>query len=139
MTLNEHPPVEHLSDVLRVVALHGPLAGGLLECWFLEGIDEDEQRSAIYALVKAGHLVITNGSLDIRGADRTRWATMGEDEKHARAEAIESVVKCAIIAGRAATIMRTSPAEATKMLGTLALEGTRGMMAAKRADEAKKR
>lgn len=135
--MNERPPVEHLCAVLRTVALHGPMPSVALECWHIDGVDDAEQRDAISALHRLGYVTVVDGKVDLRGVDRTRWATMGDVEKHARAEAIESAVKCAVMSGRATELMKTDPAGAMVMLGEIALEGTRGMMAARRADKAK--
>ncbi|WP_053235972.1 hypothetical protein [Sandaracinus amylolyticus] len=127
------PPGEMAVQLMRAVALHGPLTRVALEAWHIEA--QGDQRLTVAWLLARGFLEEHAGRVDLRGlAGKTR-PVMSDAERHARADAVESAVRAAMIALSAAR----RPSAALGTLGDLLREGVRGIEAARRADEAKRK
>lgn len=127
------PSVELAAALVRSVAVHGPIARAALECWYLDVpthrrylMASEEQRAAVAWLLARSFIVEHEGRVELRGL-------VGKERKPlsgAQVEAIESVVRLAVIAGRGGHPLVT--------MQDMLHEGVRGVLAARRADAEKK-
>jgi hypothetical protein len=125
--------------VLRALALHGPMRRDTLELWYCDGVDKRAQCAAVERLIANKQIEERDdGTVDVRGANRARWATMSAAEKHARAEAVESAVRLAHLAFELhGAVSQLRIGDAARVGADMATEAARGLMAAARADALK--